>query len=281
MPKTNMMISMEVGLRETLKKESVTRMRSMTALVEDGLRLLFALPAPEAVEPEAEGLSQRQALLVLEKLGAKGWHSVIAISKLLGNSEHVTEKALRGLALNGQVFLWGEGFAEEENDCRRPETRWGLRDPVVYVGRMLKGWLQQNPAGITYSTARTANFDKLIGQLRAQLTGASEEICKACSDLARETFGYPGSDMFNLFERTPSDDWVFRHDEHRRYLDSPEYAAAKAAEEAAQRADIDRQIAAQREQEAMNRAEDARWRAENRPTADDELPEELQDQPLP
>lgn len=228
----------------------------MSSMVEQGVRMLLALPAPARGEedaPEAElRATERELLDVLSRLPRVGWHSSLVIQKEHGSSLAVVTKALKSLARKGLVYQWGEGLADEVNEAWPRETRWGMRDPVEVVRTWATRWKARGKPQRELPPALIAT--------RKMLTGAFPEICRKCEAIAMEATGYPS---ITFEEMTSGDAMMARLEARAKYQASPEYAAEKAAEEEAFRAEAVARVEAEKAHDAEQRRLDREYR-ENR-----------------
>lgn len=220
MPKTNMMISIDIELRSALKVAAERAGVTMISLIEEGLRWKLGQPLAAAnQDDEAPSTRTEQAAFdVLSELDSASWHSVHVIAPKVG-SQAVTERALHALARQGKVFLWGEGLGKQVGDRWPLETRWGTRDPLALVTAWGKGW-----------KGRGGHYSEMA-RLRTMLLGASAEIRSKVSDICAEVTGL-AREKVEFYELTPEDQMAADMEKRRLYYASPEYAVAKAAEEA-------------------------------------------------
>lgn len=267
MPKANQMVSMEYTLREALREMAKTRGVLISSIVEDALRAFMGQPAPAPTEVETDlTRTAAQVFKVVQGLpvfgpGGRGWHSSREIQAILGHSHNLIEQTLKGLALEGKVFCWGSGQSvpvlgvngEKESDLKYSfgpvETRWSSRDAKEITLALITRWdgVPEKARGI-------------VQRVQTMLIGASEDLALECArilngplkvDLTAPDVGW--------VRRTPADVVKFRWDEEQRYSDSPEYAAKKAAEKAAQEKAIDDRRAAMAAHDAEQRRLDREY----------------------
>ncbi len=242
MPKVLKSYSLDFDLCEQLRKYADGR--SMSGLVEEGIRLRLKLPLPEPTQEVEEVSHSRVQKEVLKVFNPTGWTSSLVLADRLGESHNVTEKALKGLARNGQAHLWGSGYAEEVDGLRARETRWGLRDPV----KVIQAGANRYAAGAKSKETRGT----LISASREMLFGADMEIRRKCVEILSHAVGWDVGQL-NFFELTPADESVAALDARTAYYSSPEYLAEKAASEKRFNDDVAERIRLAREHEARER----------------------------
>jgi hypothetical protein len=126
MPKALKTYTIDVDLAAALK--TFADGRSMSALVEEGIRLRMGMPlvpggdSGDPNDPESTG-SERRCLEELREM-APGWHSTADVHKATGISPAVCEKSLRTLARRGKVYRWGDGRELSDGTF---QSAWGMR----------------------------------------------------------------------------------------------------------------------------------------------------------
>lgn len=129
--------SLDEDLHAALKVASAQRREPMSALVEQGIRHVLALPQPEKSEEGSAFELTRTEDAMLYELGkaGPGWHKGYELARKVGCSFRVGEKALLSLARRSKVYRWGD--AGEFSDGSQAGGTWGLEDPRVVVRKLV------------------------------------------------------------------------------------------------------------------------------------------------
>lgn len=129
--------SLDESLHQALKVAAASRREPMSALVEQGIRHVLALPEPEKSDGGSAFEMTRTEDAMLYELGkaGPGWHKGYELARKVGCSFRVGEKALLGLARRGKVHRWGD--AGEFSDGSQAGGTWGLEEPRTVIRRLV------------------------------------------------------------------------------------------------------------------------------------------------
>ncbi len=138
MPKSNKTYSIDTVLTDALDARAKETGEKMSRLVEQGIRLVLSMPAPE-VEEDERGFeptrTERDCLEVLRNM-QPGWQSTTEIMKIHGGSYGSVLKAMHALARRGECYRWGDAV---ENSNGTFVAGWGMRPPLEVIAGILKG----------------------------------------------------------------------------------------------------------------------------------------------
>lgn len=178
MPKCTKTYTIDVDLCEALRKFADGR--SMSALVEEGIRLRLGMPSVPAgaADPEAEASTgtERRMLSRLGKAGP-GWHFVFDLANAVGVSPHVGLKALKDLEDKGQAFRWGDSM--ENYDGSKGGGCWGSIPGVTTVERLIELWRRQGAD----SSPGNATMITMVQRIREMALGMDDASIEQCNRL--------------------------------------------------------------------------------------------------
>jgi len=131
--------TLSIDVVNALEERGRVTGEKFSRLVEQGIRLMLALPAEEADEERTLGPTRSEvaALRVLKSLGP-GQHLTYEIGNPAALTPGVAEKALRGLEARGECFCWGA--AHELSDGSGFILGWSTMAPLDAVRRVMNGW---------------------------------------------------------------------------------------------------------------------------------------------
>ncbi len=263
----NKMFSIELSLCDALKAHCKAIDRPMSGVVEQGIRLVLALPPEvEAEDSEAVGMvrSEREMLECMMKKDPRDWYDSRAITKEMGHSHNLNEGALKALARQGKVFLYGDWWGDGESACG---TCWGLRPAMDLVNDAIALWrakgvpLHDNPSLFT-------PYFNYIAKIGISMSNVAE--ARAAVDAVMGAGLALDMGLENFAER------------HARKRAA--YEAKHAAEQARYEEDCRQRRAGETAHDAEQKRLDAEYRrqveADRIKTVDAEAPEQIKGKPF-
>lgn len=233
------MFSLDADVCEALRQGAHTLRIPMSQIVEEGIRLRLAMPAPAAEQDDEEGealrRSDRETLIAITALGP-GWHLCRDIAAKGHLGLQVARRSLGALERAGKVFRWGD--APVLSSGAPGGGCWGTRPAMDSIRLLLAAVVAEGTEGLDRSLAKL----KLVRKLAEGMSDVAE-VRKALEPLG---LSHKGLDVWNFAELA---------ERRQRALD---------VQERADKARYEKELAERRQREKEHDAEQKRLDREYR-----------------